>query len=103
MSHDEAIYSESVKNIEYQEDKKSVDEDKYSTTNLCYASYDMNFEANRIKTLYFEFDIRNTKDINMNSEHGEEMNDLTLLNIQDITQIIKNQLRFCDKIYGQAL
>jgi len=63
----------------------------------------VNFKANRIKTLYFEFDIRNAKDINMNSEHAEEMNDLTLLNIQDITQIIKNQLRFCDKIYGQAL
>ena len=38
VSHDEAIYSEPMRNTDKQEDKKSVDEDKYSTTNLCYAS-----------------------------------------------------------------
>jgi hypothetical protein len=48
----------------------------------------MNFKSSRTKTMYFEFDIRNAKDLSM--ENSEEMNDLTLLNIQDITQIIKN-------------
>jgi len=71
-----------MKNIyEKEEKEKSVDEDDYSETNLYYASQKMNFKSSQTKTMYFEFDIRNAKDLSMNSENAEEMHDLTLLNI----------------------
>jgi hypothetical protein len=80
-----------MRNLEVQGEELKKSGDEFSETNLYYASQDLNFKSSRTKTLYFEFDIRSAKDLSINGDNSEEMmHDLTLLNIQDITQIVKN-------------
>ena len=45
---------------------------------------------------YYEFEIQQIKDI---SDIGFDIQDLTLLNIKDVTQIVKNQMKMSDMIY----
>ena len=45
---------------------------------------------------YYEFEIQQIKDI---SDIGLDIQDLTLLNIKDVTQIVKNQMKMSDMIY----
>jgi len=70
-----------MKRLEEIEEAKSVESKEFSETNLYYTSLDMNLKSSSTRTLYFEFDIRNAKDMNMNGDHSDDMNDLTLLNI----------------------
>jgi len=87
---EEEIYIEKSKSLNFEENKESSCSQILS--NSCYSKKSKKEEDIR----YYEFEIQQIKDI---SNIGIDIQDLTLLNIKDVTQIVKNQMKMSDMIY----